>query len=209
MENQANKRPSDCALVLIILFFPYVLLFRLFKLLVKASKEPPEKANANALVFLLSGAFFFITGIAYVAAGFAGELQSDNQNDIVFGMVVMFLLFCGGGVALMLMSLKYFKLSKLYNKYIPYILSSGVLSIHQLSQILNVSYDTALRDLQLLLTKGALKGAYIEHPSGSIVLPNPPEPPKKKVFCPHCNGANLVYVGQDASCDYCGSPIKG
>jgi hypothetical protein len=41
MENQANKRPSGCALVLIILFFPYVLLFWLFKLLVKASKEPP------------------------------------------------------------------------------------------------------------------------------------------------------------------------
>ena len=172
MANQPNKQPSGCLLVLMIIFFPYVLLYWLFKLLSNARKAPPEKAHNNALIFLSSGAFLFMVGIAYVAAGFAGELKSDNQEDIVFGMIVMFLIFCGGGLALMLTSPKYFKLSKLYNKYAPCILNSGILNIDQIAQIVNVDYNTAVKDLQYLLSKSSLNGAYIAHQSRTIVFPS-------------------------------------
>ena len=208
MANQSNQKPTGCCgIVLIVLFFPYVLLFWLFKFLVTAPKDPPQKAGANAIYAVLSGAFFIIAGIGYVCAGFAGELESTNPNDIVFGMVVIFFLFCGGGVALLFQSRKYSRLNKLYNAYIPCVLSSDMRSIDQIAQVRNVSYETALKNLELLLNKGAIPGASINYQTRMVELPKEPEPERVTKICPHCNGETSVIVGQAAVCDYCDMPL--
>lgn len=207
MSNQ--KKGSGCAVVLMIFFFPFALLYLLYVLVKKLGSEP-QNYKKNSKTANVAACILIALGIIYLVAGMTGQIQSEDPDEIRFGVITMLIVCCGGGLALLLYNLKCKKFAVLYNKYVPCILGSQTDSIDQLASMVGVPYDTALADLDRLIGHSELKGAYIDRQNGKLIMPKVEEPPTPmvQVTCPHCGGTNSVPEGESAACDYCGMPLE-
>lgn len=207
MANQTQKKLPRWAVVLLVIFYPAGLLYLLCKWLNKNQDGYTQKANIIMIIAVL----LIMCGSYYLIAGVTGNVQSDDPNNILFGIIVMLLFGCGGGIALLVIGSKYRKLGKLYKKYTPVVLNGDLESLDEIASAVGVSFDEAAADLQQLMGKGAWSDRYIDHRGGRLVWTKKPavkEIPKENKTCPHCGAVCQVTPGQDMICAYCDSPLS-
>lgn len=209
MTKKKEQKLPVWAVIILVIFYPFGLVFLIYRLTKKLSNTPDNfKANSRPVTITAYILIFF--GIIYLVAGLTGSLQAETEGDVVFGVTVMLILFCGGGIGLLVHRNKCKKLADLYDKYVPCITGSQVNDIARLASMVGVTYDIALGDLKKLLGFGALKDAYMDLQRGKIILPNviADSRPNSVVICPHCGGSNKFPAGQIGSCEYCDMPLK-
>lgn len=189
--------------------FPFVFLYLIFAYLQKLGSTPEDYRSNSKVVRILACILIFM-GIIYMIAGLTGNLQTDDPNNVVFGIIVMLLICCGGGIGMLIYCKICGKFAALYEKYVPCILGSKTESIDQIASMVGVSYDAALESLNKLIGHGALKDAYIDHQRRKLVLPESKESasPIFTEICPHCGGACKVSDPENALCEYCNMPLK-
>lgn len=207
MANQKQKKLPGWAVALLVIFYPAGLIYLLCKWLNKNQDGYTQKSN----FFMIIAVLLIMCGIYYLIAGVTGNVQSDDPNNILFGIIVMLLFGCGGGIALILCSSKYRKLGKLYKRYTPVVLSGGLENLDEIASAVGVNCDQAAADLQQLIDKGAWSDRYIDHRGRRLVWTKKPEVkevPKEKRTCPHCGAVCLITPGLDEICEYCDSPLS-
>ena len=204
-----GKGVSCLTLILCFFFFPFIPIVLIWNMTAQLGssledykkKSVPVKITAYVLIFC---------GIVYLIAGLTGSVQADNPNDVVFGVIVMLLVCCGGGLAMLAHCRKCKIRAGYYDLYVPFITNKQVFDISQLASMAGVSQDHALKQLNSILGHGVLKNAQIDRYENRIILPQPEIPvvPTKIIICPHCNGTNEVPEGTHGVCSYCDMPLE-
>ena len=200
--DRRDRRPSGCGIALIVVFFPYSLIWLAVQALLDA--KAGLKKKGAALIGL--GSMLVITGIVGIVATLTGHMEGDPASFPLL-IVMCVIVFLGGGAGLMVWGWALCRKHRLYERYVNVVLGSGESRISVIAEILGTDRQTALTDLEKLMGTGALRGAYIDHKDDCIVLPPQKELPQDAVSCPSCGARQQVPKGQARFCEYCGSPI--
>lgn len=228
-KNNIKQGASWTVIILCLIFFFYagipLMLMKLHR----------DKANmlTNAKRTAVVGWIIFGLGVIYLIAGVTGGLAADDTGSIVFGVVVMVALCCGGGYAIVRNAKKYKKLGLTYERYLPVVSGSPNGSLDDIAEVLGETYDTTSENVQKLIDAGMFENSYIDKTRRCLVSPavsstfrpqsdypaveanynrqhqNRAIPKKiKTVKCPNCGGVNNVTEGAENLCDFCGSPFE-
>lgn len=111
-------------------------------------------------------------------------------------------------------------------RYLAVVVNGGKRNLEEIASAVKKPYEKVRSDLQMMIDKEYLKGAYIDEGKGELVLQERQQPvvqiaaplfagmpmqqkeqPKKWVIQCHCCGANNMISGDVGACEYCGSPI--
>lgn len=198
-----------------------------------------DKANmlSNAKRTAVVGWIFFGFGCFYLIAGLTGNLVIDDGSSIVFGLIVMVTLFCGGGYAIVRYAKKYKKLGLLFERYLPVASRSPNGSLDDIAGALGEAYEKTEENIQKLIDAGLFEHSYIDKMCRCLVSPvvsstyqpqpgysaagrngmhqqqssaeSTPAAGMITVKCNGCGGINTVLQGRVCECEYCGSAIKG
>lgn len=201
--DRKNKRPSGCGILLIVLFFPYSLIY----LAVQALLDPKADLKKKGMTLIWMGVFSVICGIVGIVSVLTGHITGDPSGFPIV-VVICVTVFGGGGVALMVRGWTQCRKHRIYERYVNVVLNSGESSLSGIAAILGTDRQTAMKDLEKIVGVGALKGAYIDHMNDRVMLPPQRELPQDAVFCPSCGAQQQVPAGQARFCEYCGSPIR-
>ena len=207
MSKQTEKKLPGWAVALLVIFYPAGLIYLLCKALNKGKDSFTKKGN----ILLVAAALLIFTGTAYpflANAEYAGLYSPEQTVSYIIAMLIACF---GGGVALLVVGLRFMKLGKLYQKYVPGIESSAEEEISRIAAMAGADYDTTVAELQVLVDKGALKDRYIDHQARKLVWsakPKEQQIQKIKRFCSNCGAVCEVTPGQPANCEYCDSPIQ-
>lgn len=207
MSKQTEKKLPGWAVALLVIFYPAGLIYLLCKALNKNKDSFTKKGN----ILLVVAALLIFTGTVYPFLANAEYEGLYSPEQIVSYTAVMLISCFGGGVALLVVGLRFTKLGKLYQKYVPGIENSAEEEISRIAAMAGADYDTTVAELQALINKGALKDRYIDHQSRKLVWTAKPEVkqiPKLKRFCSNCGAVCEVIPGQPVNCEYCDSPIQ-
>lgn len=204
-----GKGVSCLTLILCFFFFPFIPIVLIWNMTVQLGSSPEDYKKKSTPV-IIAAWVLIICGVVYLIAGLTGSVQADNPDDVVFGVITMLLVCCGGGFAMLAYCRKCRIRAGYYQLYVPFILSKQVFDISRLASMAGVSQDQALKQLHSILGHGVLKNAQIDRSENKIVLPQAEIPvvPIKIMVCPHCNGTNEVPRGTRGVCSYCDMPLE-
>ena len=207
MENRIEKKLPGWAVALLVIFYPVGLIYLLCRWMNKNKDAFTQKSNIMTVI----GVFLLFCAVIYLIAGLTGNVQSDDPEEIFFGIIMMLIVCFVGGIALLIYGSQFRKLGRLYGKYASVILGEELESIDEIATVSGTGYEIAVADIQKLIDKGGLPGRYIDHRKRILVWldkPHVKEPVKKAIICPHCGGSNTIIMGQPAACAYCDSPLQ-
>lgn len=93
------------------------------------------------------------------------------------------------------------------------VIRSGLRRLDEIGAAVGNARGTVKADLERMIRKGQLEGAYINESTFELVMPEDMEMPAeknpegRKVECAGCGASNTVY-GDTGECEYCGSVLK-
>ena len=201
-------------ILMLICFWPLGL-YLIFKR-VSMDKTALIKTGGKALSTL--GGILVAFGLIMVIAGIAsGEVS----------MVIVFLFFVAGGVALLLKANKTKQEAESVKRYLSIIINGGERELDAIAAVTGKQYEIVRTDIQNMIDKGFLRNGYINEGDRTLVLASKPTvkvntqtsaratvsatttaaPQPRVVSCPCC-GANNTIMGNLGECEYCGSPLK-
>ena len=142
-------------------------------------------------------------------------------------MVVVFLFFIAGGVALLFKANKAKQEAESVKRYLSIIINGGERELDAIAATTGKQYEVVRADIQNMIDKGFLKNGYINESTRTLVLASKPAvrvnaqtparaaaapgaaavPQTRVVSCPCC-GANNTITGALGECEYCGAPLK-
>lgn len=172
------------------------------------------------------GSYNTIKNLGYVFYGLAGvaTLACISQGD--FDMLGAVLFFAAAGYFVTKTSTKIKGNAEDVKRYLAVVVNGGKRNLEEIASAVKKPYEKVRSDLQMMIDKEYLKGAYIDEDKGELVLQERQQPvvqiaaplfagmpmqqkeqPKKWVIQCHCCGANNMISGDVGACEYCGSPI--
>ena len=165
---------------------------------------------------LSSGNTLSKIGIALIVIGILGMIGSLDDSTSMAGAI--FFLFCG--IVLKMMGEKTRKQALRIKQYIALIINQRITSLDELSRATGNTYHVVCEDLNKIIEKGYLPGAYLNLSIRQIILPgqrppvyrqNGPTPHMKTkvVTCKSCGAEIVVAEGTVRKCEYCGTPLQG
>ena len=202
-----GKKPTSFGWIIFwfVVFWPVGVLLLINRTAVDKSAVLTTGKGIRTASYILMG-----IGAISLIVTFAGEE----------GAFLVALLFGGGGIVVNRLARKTMHAGDQYKKYIGLVVNQNLTSIDNIASALNISYETAVKDLQEMISKGYFVGAYIDTNLREIVLKkNEPQHEAESsassatqvqhriVACGNC-GANNRVVGQTGECEYCGSFLQ-
>lgn len=202
--------------LMFILFFP----IGIFMLIKKMTDEKFNYIkNGKALrifAFILIG-----IGILYLIMGITGELETEDGSNVLFGVIVMLLIFVGGGSFSLYKANWYIKKGTKYNRYVSIVNSSTDTLIDNIAAAYPTSFEEASSDLQSMINDGYFMNAYVDLNSRELIMPqrftdsqtvvnqgsSSANGQLESVKCKNCGATNKVASGTAGECEYCGSPL--
>lgn len=188
-----------------------------------ARKMTDEKHNYIKNGRTLKAFSFVLIGFAviYLIIGIAGGLETEDTSDIVYGIIVMLVLFGGSGAFALYKAQSYIKKGTKYNRYMSIIHSSSDTLIDNIAAAYPTTFEEAAMNLQSMIDDGYLADAYVDLNSRELILPqqatavtaavnlstSPAGGQPTSVKCPNCGAPNKVIPGAVNECEYCGSPL--
>lgn len=150
-----------------------------------------------------------IAGIILLFLGVVAEIVGpDDKSMAVTGRIEYFFIFICSGLALTIAGFISKKNALKYKRYINIIINHNITHIDKISSQVSQSYERTLKDLNKMIEKGYLKGAYINEGTHQVILPiyEGLKTQDRIVSCKNCGANNTVYENA-AKCEYCGSPL--
>ena len=213
-----QKKSFSWAIIILMffLFFP-VGIYMLVK------KMTDEKfnyiKNGNSLKVL----GWILIGFAaiYLISGLTGDLQSEDGSSIVGQIIMMLIIFGGGGAFSLYKAFSYIKKGKKYKRYVSIINSSNDTLIDNIAAAYPTSYEKAAEDIQSMIDYGYFINAYVDLNRRELIMPqkaasvkvtanqNPSPSGRQHTSekCKNCGATNTVVLGVINECEYCGSPL--
>ena len=195
--------------ILALIFFWPVGLFLLIK---RVSMDP--KASVGQLLGIVGGISY---GFVFVG------LMASLTDGFDYSDVALMLFFFITGFILRRIGKKKKIEEENVKLYLPIIVNGNIRQLDSIAATTGKSYDVVKADIQKMITKGQLKGAYIDESRREVVLTTAApdsivddpiqhaatsaELQAKVVVCPCCGASNTIH-GTTGECEYCGSPIK-
>lgn len=144
-------------------------------------------------------------------------------NDPDAGPVLVAIFFMIAGICLIKTAVKIKKNAEDIRRYLAIVVNGGKRDLAGIASAMKKTYGDVRTDLQMMIDRGYLKGAYIDDGAEVLVIVErqqatveqtatpsytgmPVQVQKRVVQC-RCCGANNVVVGAVGECEYCGSPI--
>ena len=160
--------------------------------------------------------------VMYLIMGITGELETEDGSSVVGGVIVMLMIFGGGGTFALYKAHSYIKKGTKYNRYISIINSSNDTLIDNIAAAYPTSFEQAAKDLQSMLDDGYFMNAYVDLNRRELIMPpktatvnvavnqsaSPSYGQTTSVKCKNCGATNTVIEGTTCECEYCGSPIN-
>ena len=159
--------------------------------------------------------------VMYLIMGITGELETEDGSSVVSGVIVMLMIFGGGGAFALYKAHSYIKKGTKYNRYVSIINSSNDTLIDNIAAAYPTSFEQAAKDLQSMLDDGYFMNAYVDLNRRELIMPpkattvnvavnqntSPSYGQPTSVKCKNCGATNTVVPGTVNECEYCGSPL--
>ena len=159
--------------------------------------------------------------VMYLIMGITGELETEDGSSVVSGVIVMLMIFGGGGAFALYKAHSYIKKGTKYNRYVSIINSSNDMLIDNIAADYPTTYEKATEDIQSMIDDGYFMNAYIDLNRRELIMPqrsvsvnvtvnqNTAHADAKptSVKCKNCGATNMVVPGAVNECEYCGSPL--
>ena len=159
--------------------------------------------------------------VMYLIMGITGELETEDGSSVVSGVIVMLMIFGGGGAFALYKAYSYIKKGTKYNRYVSIINSSNDTLIDNIAAAYPTSFEQAAKDLQSMLDDGYFMNAYVDLNRRELIMPpkattvnvavnqntSPSYGQPTSVKCKNCGATNTVVPGTVNECEYCGSPL--
>lgn len=184
-----------------------------------------KKVSLDRQAAMVGSKLIKIFGIILFSFALLGFIISVEEGFDA-GSLIVILFFGAAGLSLMGTSTKMKHNAEDIRRYLAIVVNGGKRNLEEIASAVKKPYETARNDLQAMIDKGYLKGAYIDDGRGELVLTErqqpvvqmapplfagtptrPPVQQKKMVLQCVCCGANNVIEGDVGICEYCGSPI--
>lgn len=178
----------------------------------RVSRDKKAAMSVGRIVNGIAIASYVIAALGLAVClgeGFAGE-------DI--GMILFFGI---AGVVLQRVAKKIKNDAENVKKYLSIIVNGKETRIDNIAAATGKSYTVVKEDIEKMINKGYLKGAYINELTGEIVLPNREEASnvvnnsakgkttiQTRVITCKCCGAQNTISSAVGECEYCGSPLS-
>ncbi len=159
-------------------------------------------------------------GIIYLILGFSGDLKTEDGSSATGIIIVIVMLFLGGGIFALYKAHEYIKKGQKYSRYVSIVNSGNDTLIDRIAAAYPTTYDEAVKDLQAMINDGYFLNAYINLNRRELVMPQitsannvvnrKPSVPERRpitVKCKNCGAPNTIIPGTVKECDYCGSPL--
>lgn len=194
-------------IVMFILFFPVGIW-----MLVKKMSDEKYNYLKNGKALKTFGWVLFGFGIFYLIMGLAGELKTEDGSSVVGGIIIMLVLFCGGGLFMVFKGKQFIKCGAKFSRYVAVVNAGNNTLIDNVAAAYPTTYDKAVSDLQMMIDAGYFLNAYIDLNKRELVIPtigsNLTAGVKPRVVtCPNCGATNTIVSGAANECEYCGSPL--
>lgn len=201
--------PSWIAIIIMMcVFWPIgvYLLYKRLKVDRKAAMRSGKALNIWGIILIVIGGCAFLGGIA------------DVDSETVVGAVFFLIL----GIVLKRMATKNKKQAMRVRQYIALIINQHITSLDELSRATGCTYNVVCDDLNMMIEKGYLPGAYLNLSLRRIMLPGQQVPVyrqnnmgqraqarTKVIKCKGCGAEMIVAEGTIRKCEYCGTPLQG
>lgn len=202
-----SSGPSWIAIIIMMIIFWPIGIFLLYKRL----KVDRKAAIGSGKALNGFGIFLIIIG----ALAIVGDL--DNPSSM--GGAIFFLIL---GIVLKVMGTKNKKQAARIRQYIALIVNQHITSLDELARATGNTYNVVCEDLNKMIEKGYLPGAYLNLSIRRIMLPGQqapvyrqsnPQPRRqartKVISCKGCGAEMIVAEGTIRKCEYCGTPLQG
>lgn len=167
---------------------------------------------------IIAGSVLIVLSVIYLFAAV------DDPTITLGQRIATVLLMGSSGAGLIILGQRSKKNAAKIKKYISLIVNQEITSIDDIAAAMALPYEITQKDIQKMIDKGYLVGAYINDITREIVLPSKHKQDYKKhedidankpnvqmlvVTCKGCGANNKVKKGSVSECEFCGSPVSG
>lgn len=212
---QKKSFPWGLIVLMFFLFFPIGIW-----MLVRKMTDERFNYVKNGQSLQVFGWVLIAFGLIYLIMGVTGELQTEDGTNAVGAILVMLLIFVGGGIFSLCKAASYIKKGTKYSRYVAIINAGNDVLIDNIAAAYPTTYEKALQDIQEMINDGYFMHAYVDLNRRELIIPyqsaasapmNPHAASVKgqpqSVKCKNCGAPNTKIPGAVNECEYCGSPL--
>ena len=159
--------------------------------------------------------------IIYLIMLLTGELEAEDGSSVVGSLIMMIMLFGGGGAFALFKAHSYIKKGTKYNRYVSIINSNNTTLIDTIAAAYPTTYEKAAEDIQSMIDDGYFMNAYVDLNRRELIMPQKSvsdnitvnqnsthiDAQPMSIECKNCGATNTVVPGAVNECEYCGSPL--
>lgn len=199
-----SSGPSWIAIIILMIVFWPVGIYLLYKRL---------KVDRKAAI--RSGRFLNGFGITLIVLGGLAIIGDSSTAAVAISFIIL-------GVVLIRTGSKNKKQAMRIRQYIALIINQHITSLDELARATGNTYVVVCDDLNKMIEKGYLPGAYLNLSIRQIMLPGQQAPiyranaqgtrrqaRTKVISCKGCGAEMIVAEGTIRKCEYCGTPLQG
>lgn len=215
-----QKKSYSWGIIAVMMFFFFPV--GIYMLVKKMTGEKYNRVK-NGKSLRIFGCVLIAFALIYLGFGITGELQTSDGSDAVGAVIMMEIIFGGGGVFTLYKAFSYIKKGTKYNRYLAIINSDNNTLIDNIAAAYPTTYEKALHDLQSMIDDGYFMNAHIDLINRKLVVPrvntadnaseakdNPfasAEKQPRAIKCKNCGATNTIDPDKVNICEYCGSPL--
>ena len=203
--------------LMLYLFFPIGIWMIIKKMTDEKYNYTKNGKALRILAWILIGIVIF-----YLTIGLTTGFVVEDGESAVGGVIVMILIFGGGGVLSLIKANSYIKKGTKYARYVSIVSSVSNTSIDSIAAAYPTTYEKAVTDIQQMLDDGYFMNAYIDLNRRALIMPQINATANiigndnatftasrpTSVKCKNCGAENTVIPGSVNECEYCGSPLQ-
>jgi len=220
--NDKKHTPIIVIIIAMIFFFPIGIY-----LIYKRMTDDKTEILKNSKTVKKLGWFLVFLGIVYAILYISGGFETESGEKVAEPLILMIVLFLGGGILTLRGSRKMRKRGEVYEKCLRNV-NSNQRDISSIANNLSISHEETEKVLHEMINEGFFEDAHFDMINKKIVLPNSSfndhyvriqykatnsshvadSPRIKVVECPNCGADIESTEGFVTECEYCGSRIN-
>ena len=182
-----------------------------FYLVYRKAKKDKTAALKNAGWLKGIGWFWFGLGVIML-------LSCIGVSDLFWPAVIgCLVIFCGGGIVMIISAKKLKKQGMLYKQYIDIIVNKEIYKIQEIANVLQVDRAEVIKTLQQMIEMGFFVNAKLDLEHYEIIIRKKGESLDVQmsllnsavVECKCCGAKNVVPLGGIRPCEYCDTYLEG
>ena len=202
--------------LMFIVFFPIGIWMLVKKMTSEKFNYIKNGKSLKVLAWIL-----IIFAAIYLMMLITGDLETEDGSSVVGSLIMMIMLFGGGGAFALFKAHSYIKKGTKYNRYVSIINNSNNTLIDTIATAYPTTYEKAAEDIQSMIDDGYFMNAYVDLNRRELIMPQKSvsdnitvnqnsthiDAQPMSIECKNCGATNTVVPGAVNECEYCGSPL--